>query len=226
MTLHYTLANADEKILLRGSSFTDQPQITLLDVYDKFKSGQTLNSIARDIPTLPRTKLLFARAFFASVNPEAYRTSKVTPLRVICDENVDPHIATDKARETFGEATHVSFLGLAYSRDVDIWKYAVQNQYNLIISRDKAIIKTRPTWDLTRCAHEFWQWRLNSGNNSRGGPTLLDRLAAKLSYKLLVCVMPPRLFFAPVFVHSVAGRSPRPEEQNLVYYRPHLAFVH
>jgi hypothetical protein len=60
----------------------------------------------------------------------------------------------------------------------------------------------------------------------RGGPTLLDRLAAKLSYKLLVCVMPPRLFFAPVFVHSVAGRSPRPEEQNLVYYRPHLAFVH
>jgi uncharacterized protein Usg len=62
--------------------------------------------------------------------------------------------------------------------------------------------------------------------HDRGGPTLLDRLAAKLSYKLLVCVMPPRLFFAPVFVHSVAGRSPRPEEQNLVYYRPHLAFVH
>ena len=56
----------------------------------------------------------------------------------------------------------------------------------------------------------------------RGGPTSSDRLAAKLSYKLLVCVMPLILFF----VRSVAECSPRPEEQNLLYYKPHLAFVH
>ena len=56
----------------------------------------------------------------------------------------------------------------------------------------------------------------------RGGPTSSDRLAAKLSYKLLVCVMPLILFF----VRSVAECSPRPEEQNLLYYKPHPAFVH
>lgn len=168
MSVHYTLANADEKVLMRHDPNVYDRDLTLMDVYKRFERGQTLEEISKDIPELPRTKLLFARAFFASANPQAYQASAVTPLKVVCDENIDPHISTDMARQTFGEATHVSFLGLADSRDVDIWKYAVRNRVNLILSRDKALVKTRPTWDLTRCSHEFWQWRLNAGNNAIG----------------------------------------------------------
>jgi hypothetical protein len=56
----------------------------------------------------------------------------------------------------------------------------------------------------------------------KGGPTLLDRFAAQLSYNFLVCVMP----LVCVFVPAGAGRSPRPEEQNFVHHKPRSAFVH
>lgn len=56
----------------------------------------------------------------------------------------------------------------------------------------------------------------------RGGPTSLDRFAAKLSYKSLVCVMP----LVRVFVPLGEGRSPRREEQSFVHHKPHLGFVH
>lgn len=50
---------------------------------------------------------------------------------------------------------------------------------------------------------------------------MLDSLAAKLSYILLVDVMPLVLFFVP----RGEGRSPRQEEQKHVHNKLHLGFV-
>lgn len=186
MTINYTLEGANKTILYRASAYSNNPDITLSDVYQRFETGQSLASISADMPEIPKNKLLFARAFFASMNPEAYASSTVTPMRVLVDENVDPHIVTDTAREVFGHATHVSFVGLAYKRDVDVYKHALKNRYDLIVSKDMALVKSRATWDLSRCAHEFYQWRLNSGCNTTGDyiarlPRILHVMGANLS---------------------------------------------
>jgi predicted nuclease of predicted toxin-antitoxin system len=186
MTVNYTIEDADKTVLYRASRYSDGPDVTLWDVYNKFEMGQSLGEISQDLPDVPKNKLLFARAFFASVNPQAYASSTISPLKVLVDENVDPHIVTDTAREVFGHATHVSFVGLAFKRDVDVYAFALRQRYNLIISKDLALIKSRATWDLTRCAHEFFQWRLNAGNNTTGEyiaqlPRILHVIGANLS---------------------------------------------
>ena len=186
MSVNYTLTDADKTILYRAPVNSDLPNVTLWDVYQRFEQGQSLTAIATDIPEVPKNKLLLARAFFASMNPKAYASSTITPLRVLVDENIDAHIVTDTARKVFGHATHVSFVGLAYKRDVDVYAYALKHRINLIASKDLALIKSRATWDLTRCAHEFFQWRLNAGNNTTGEyiarlPRILHVMGANLS---------------------------------------------
>ncbi len=61
--------------------------------------------------------------------------------------------------------------------------------------------------------------QLRATLDARSGPICLDRIAAKLSYKLLVCVMPLVSCFAP----RGEGRSPRQEEQNFVHHKPRPA---
>lgn len=140
----------------------DKDVVKLSDVYSELALGQTLQNIRKKFPNVPRKKLLFARAFFAAVNPDAYQQASIRPLRILCDENVDNHHVVDNARRIFGYATHVSFVGLATEKDIDVWKYAVKNKIDLIVTRDCAMVRERKTIDLTACAHQSWQWRSNA----------------------------------------------------------------
>lgn len=165
---HYTLNTAGHKTVYvhkrQYGSGEIASEISLHHLYSRMFYGQSLAEIWNEFPRISRSKLLLARSFFYACNPEMYHHRNTESLKVLVDENVDEHIVTDMARRAFGRATHVSFEGLADSKDIDLWKFAMRHDINLILSKDRARVKSRPTMDLTLCAEISWHYRLKSCN--------------------------------------------------------------
>lgn len=162
----YSIENAHEKIIHThrvdsGNGYRTS-DISLLHLYNRLVYGQKLVEIRQDFPQITTSKLLLSRAFFAAANPDAYQNRPVSNLRVLVDENIDEHYVTDAARNAFGYATHVAFEGLADDKDIRLWKYAIENNYNLIITKDRATVSSRGTMDMTLCAENSWRFRLNA----------------------------------------------------------------
>lgn len=174
----YTLQTARDKIVhhnqvnIHGGLVSSE--ISLHHLYLRLMLGQSLPEIRADFPQMKRSRLLLARAFFYASNPDAYQNRATQNLKVLVDENVDEHVVTDTARRAFGRATHVSFEGLADNKDIDLWKFAVKNNFNLIVSKDRARIRSRSTMDLTLCAETSWHYRLKA--NGWGMTSSMERL--------------------------------------------------
>jgi hypothetical protein len=146
--------------------------VRLQAILFRLKEGQTLPEIKRDLPEVPISKLLHARSYFAATYPELYRPHFSEGFKVLVDENLDPHYVTDATRRAFGEAVHISFVPTNYIKrssyaygtkdvmDIELWKYACANQFNLIVTKDKAEVEGRKHIDLTRCVTMRWKWRL------------------------------------------------------------------
>ena len=138
----------------------------------RLRAGQTLPEIKRDLPEIPTARLLHARSYYAAMYPELYQPHVSEGFKVLVDENLDPHYVTDAARRAFGEAVHVTFIPVdrikassyAYGTkdvmDIELWKYACANHFNLIVTKDKAEVEGRKHLDLTRCAVMKWKWHL------------------------------------------------------------------
>lgn len=140
--------------------------VRLVAILHRIAMGQTLPEIKAELPTIPTNSLLHARAYFASQYPDLYKPHYPNEFKVLVDENIDPHFATDGARRAFGEAAHVSFHDLSKQTDLEVWKYACANKFNMIVTKDRAVVPSRKHIDLTRCAELKWKWRLqvNNGN--------------------------------------------------------------
>jgi len=134
--------------------------VRLQAVLFRLKMGQTLPEIKRDLPEISTSRLLHARAYFAAQYPKEYKPHFEDGFKILIDENLDPHFTTDGARRAFGEAVHVSFVDLDTKTDLDVWRYACANEFNMIVTKDRAEVEGRKHLDLTRCATLKWKWRM------------------------------------------------------------------
>ena len=170
--------------------------IRLIRLLHRLQAGQTLAEIKRDIPDITMKALLYARAYYAAHFPDHYKSTFRSSIeRVLVDENLDQHIVTDGARRAFGRAAHIDYADMRSAPDIQVWKYACQNGFNAIISKDRAQVISRKHLDLTRCAVLAWKMRLQTNGGYvdkylRALPKIIhvrgDRVAGRQIAKMLV----------------------------------------
>jgi len=162
-------------------------EITLADVYEAFAAGKTFPEIQDEIEGITPKTILLGRAFYMAAHPVAYAGRKQQYLRVLCDANIDSAHLTDGARQVFGYATHIDFVGLRDAKDSRIWT-AANGRFNAILTKDRAVIKKRKSMeviDLTRCALLRWKHILKNNGGIvddalRGMPVLIHVMDARL----------------------------------------------
>jgi len=189
--------------------------------------GQTLPEIKHDLPQIPLPKLLHARSFFASQYPELYNPHFSDNFKVLVDENLDPHFVTDGARRAFGQAVHVSFVDLDTESDLEVWKYACANQFNLIVTKDRAEVKGRKHLDLTRCATLTWKWDMQMHNGLvsdrlRNRPRILQVMNASMSGQdISASLIAQNRSIAEIFEECISPKI----ELGKSYVRPGESFL-
>ncbi len=102
-----------------------------------------------------RPKTVFrAKGYFqAKVHPGPHTGRGGNTLRVLCDENISfVHMRT--CQRLFGYATHIAFENMRAQPDTDVWRFAVEQGFDLVLTHDS---RNKDGGDLTHIALADWQ---------------------------------------------------------------------
>lgn len=111
---------------------------------------------------LTKRKMTQIRAYYMMEQQQARRSNG---LRVLCDENASKgHLMS--CFNVFGLSTSANFAGITSEKDQEVWRHAVDNEIDLIITYDLHLLekvrdetperKARRENDLTHIAREAW----------------------------------------------------------------------
>lgn len=131
----------------------DSNIITLKEIHDYLARGMTTKNIVQMRPEIRPESVTLARAFLIANSASEYdKTIKnQTPeknYRILIDENLPPSMIA-ALHDRYGYITHTEYVGLNSKKDPEVWKWAVNNNIDAILTRDR---NKKSKQDLTRIA--------------------------------------------------------------------------
>lgn len=126
--------------------------ITLRQVYDYLSCGLTTRGIMRADPRIRPETVALARACLIANYPDLYdalvKKAPETEYKALVDENISPRVLPG-LRDYFRYLTHTGFKKLNGKPDREVWRWAVNNNYDAILTRD---LRSKSEKDLTYIA--------------------------------------------------------------------------
>lgn len=127
--------------------------VTLKEVYDLLQRGMTTKNIVQARPEIRPETVTLARAFLIAHDAQSYdtqikNTHPEKNYRILVDENL-PAAMIAALHDKYGEVTHTSYVGLNGKKDPEVWQWAVNNDIDAILTRDRT---KKSAQDLTRIA--------------------------------------------------------------------------
>ena len=145
----------DRDIVLQKSLHPMAHDVKLGFVFDALAKGQTSRDIRHYHPHILPSTISIARAYIEAVNGEYFKAiSDAQTLRsfsVLIDENLSPRLV-EPLSEIFGKVVAVDGGELDGYKDPELWEWAVNNQIDLILTRD--IVNKKPD-DLSYIADAY-----------------------------------------------------------------------
>lgn len=130
-------------------------KITLKDIFNRLAAGQNARKIRKDDPAIRADTITLARAWLVARFPDSYK--KITgreperSYKILVDENISPRVLPG-LHGAFGGVTHTNFEKLTGKKDPSVWRQAVNEEYDAILTGDKN--QSNPQKDLTAIAIE------------------------------------------------------------------------
>lgn len=142
----YDLGELGDTVLQRANQETGARPVKLSEIFNLLCKGGT-KFIRRQSPDIRPETIALGRAWLIATKPELYK-KKIAPnqtgdLRLLVDECVSARIIP-MIRNGFGFATHANFVGLkgcgtkSGKGDADLWGWALANNIDAVITRDRA----------------------------------------------------------------------------------------
>ncbi|MBI4030737.1 MAG: DUF5615 family PIN-like protein [Proteobacteria bacterium] len=126
--------------------------ITLQQVYDYLSRGLTTKGIMRVDPRIRPETVALARACLIANYPHLYaalvKKAPETEYKVLVDENISPRVLPGLC-DYFRHLTHTGFEKLNGKKDSEVWRWAVNNSFDAILTHD---MRNKSDEDLTYIA--------------------------------------------------------------------------
>lgn len=126
--------------------------ITLQHVYNYLSLGLTTKGIVRADPRIRPETVSLARACLVANYPELYdalvKKAPETEYKALVDENISPRVLPG-LRDYFRYLAHTGFKKLNGQEDREVWRWAVNNSYDAILTCD---LRNKSEKDLTYIA--------------------------------------------------------------------------
>jgi|GEM_PF-5945837 len=143
----------DDYVIFQKREDLDRPTIFLSDMLPLLESRAGRKKFFETFPDMHLRKVFRVKGLFnAKVLPRPEKFDD-GGIHVLCDENIS-NIHVLVCQRLFGYATSVSYERMTSKPDADVWRYAREKKFDLIVTIDKHNVHD---FDLTRIVLADWK---------------------------------------------------------------------